>query len=93
MIAPVEGLSGTVVKPQPTECVWAEILVAMGPPVLCLVHRRVTGHVLWLLLLLLPAEHLVEKAELGGHGAGQGQEENCEDAHCIPGGCIYWGYT
>jgi len=46
-----------------------------------------------LLLLLLPAEHLVEKAELGGHGAGQGQEENCEDAHCIPGGCIYWGYT
>lgn len=54
------------------------------------VDRGVAGHVLRLLallLLLLPAEHLVEEAELGvGDGGEEGEEEDVEGVegtHCF----------
>lgn len=54
-----------------------------------LVDRGVAGNVLRLLLplLLLPAEHLVEEAELGVYGGGEeGEEqdvEGVEETHCF----------
>jgi len=80
-----------------TECVWAEIVVAVRAEISCAVALRVAGHVLrLLLLLLLAAEHLLEEAELRGDSAHEGEEEEREHAHrggwvvAVGGAVVVW---
>jgi len=74
----VPGNSSWCEDKEPTECIWAQILVAVCPLVVGAVDGRVARHVLGLLLLVLLAavEHLLEEAELGADGADQGEEQD-----------------